>query len=103
MGLVAIQYAQHVGAEVYATAGSEVRVGKFVDSPPNTVLLLSVPVCRDLGQAKHEYLRSIGVKHITSSRSGARFEEEMRSFLDKERGGCQASNGFQPNFNQLRF
>ena len=35
-------------------------------------------------QEKHEYLRSLGVKHITSSRNGARFEEEMRSFLEKE-------------------
>lgn len=57
VGLVAIQYAQYIGAEVYATAGAE---------------------------EKHEYLRSIGVKHITSSRNGARFEEEMRSFLEKE-------------------
>lgn len=57
VGLVAIQYAQHVGAEVYATAGAE---------------------------EKHEYLRSLGVKHITSSRNGARFEEEMRSFLEKD-------------------
>ncbi|CAE7746767.1 ppsC, partial [Symbiodinium pilosum] len=57
VGLVAIQYAQHVGAEVYATAGAE---------------------------EKHEYLRSLGVKYITSSRNGARFEEEMRAFLERE-------------------
>ena len=46
-----------------------------------------VSIFRRLGadlQEKHEYLRSLGVKHITSSRNGARFEEEMRSFLEKE-------------------
>ncbi|CAK0873388.1 unnamed protein product, partial [Prorocentrum cordatum] len=56
IGLVAIQYAKHVGAEIYATAGAE---------------------------EKHEYLRSLGVKHITSSRDGKRFEADMRGFLDE--------------------
>jgi len=54
VGLVAIQYAQHVGAEVYATAGAE---------------------------EKHEFLRSLGVKYITSSRNGAKFEEDMTRML----------------------
>ncbi len=42
VGLAAIQICQHLGAEVYATAGSP---------------------------EKHEFLRSLGVKHIYSSRS----------------------------------
>eukprot|EP00928_Gymnodinium_smaydae_P004000 TRINITY_DN11406_c0_g2_i2.p1 TRINITY_DN11406_c0_g2~~TRINITY_DN11406_c0_g2_i2.p1 ORF type:complete len:2568 (+),score=644.11 TRINITY_DN11406_c0_g2_i2:184-7887(+) len=54
VGLVAIQYAQFVGAEVFATAGAD---------------------------EKHEYLRSLGVKYITTSRNGARFEKEMGDFL----------------------
>eukprot|EP00931_Biecheleriopsis_adriatica_P048348 TRINITY_DN27935_c0_g1_i1.p1 TRINITY_DN27935_c0_g1~~TRINITY_DN27935_c0_g1_i1.p1 ORF type:complete len:5156 (-),score=1260.04 TRINITY_DN27935_c0_g1_i1:82-15549(-) len=57
VGLVAIQYAKFVGAEVYATAGAE---------------------------EKHEFLRSLGVKYITSSRNGAKFEEDMRRFLKEE-------------------
>jgi len=59
VGLVAIQYAQHVGAEVYATAGAE---------------------------EKHAFLRSLGVKYITSSRNGERFEQDMRGFLGGENG-----------------
>jgi len=58
VGLVAIQYAKHVGAEVFATAGA---------------------------QEKHDFLRNLGVKYITSSRSGAQFEEDMKRFL-KEAG-----------------
>ena len=54
VGLVAIQYAQWVGAEVYATAGAE---------------------------EKHEFLRSLGVKCTTSSRNGAKMEEDMKQFL----------------------
>jgi acyl transferase domain-containing protein/NADPH:quinone reductase-like Zn-dependent oxidoreductase/acyl carrier protein len=42
VGLAAIQWAQHVGAEIFATAGSE---------------------------EKREYLRSLGVKHVYDSRS----------------------------------
>jgi NADPH:quinone reductase-like Zn-dependent oxidoreductase/acyl carrier protein len=42
VGLAAIQYAQHVGAEIYTTAGSE---------------------------EKREYLRNLGIKHIYDSRS----------------------------------
>eukprot|EP00439_Symbiodinium_sp_Y106_P081712 s190_g20.t2 len=54
VGLVAIQYAQLVGAEVYATAGAD---------------------------SKHEFLRSLGVKFVTSSRNAAQFEEELSGFL----------------------
>ncbi|CAE7460662.1 ppsC, partial [Symbiodinium sp. KB8] len=54
VGLVAIQYAQFVGAEVYATAGAD---------------------------EKHQFLRSMGVKYITSSRNGAKFEDDMKAFL----------------------
>eukprot|EP00435_Cladocopium_sp_Y103_P074523 s357_g49.t1 len=57
VGLVAIQYAKYVGAEVFATAGAE---------------------------EKHSYLRSLGVKYITSSRSGNKFEADMKNFLEKE-------------------
>jgi len=56
VGLVAIQYAQFVGAEVYATAGAE---------------------------EKHEYLRGLGVKYITSSRNGKQFEDDMKRFLEE--------------------
>ncbi len=51
VGLAAIQLAQRAGAEVFATAGSE---------------------------AKHAYLRSIGVQHIMSSREPGFAEEIMR-------------------------
>jgi len=54
VGLVAIQYAQSVGAVVYATAGAE---------------------------EKHEYLRKLGVKYITSSRNGQQFQNDMNNFL----------------------
>ncbi|CAK9102638.1 unnamed protein product [Durusdinium trenchii] len=57
VGLVAIQYAKYVGAEVFATAGAE---------------------------EKHQYLRSLGVKYITSSRNGSKFEEDMTNFLAKD-------------------
>ncbi|CAE8625694.1 unnamed protein product [Polarella glacialis] len=57
VGLVAIQYAQFVGAEVFATAGAD---------------------------EKHDFLRGLGVKYITSSRNGAKFEEEMRQFLQED-------------------
>ena len=46
-------YTQH-GAQVYATAGAD---------------------------EKHEFLRSLGVKFITSSRNGAKFEQDMKTFL----------------------
>ena len=49
VGSAAVQYAQFVGADVYATA-----------SP-----------------SKHEYLRSIGVSNVTTSRDEAVFEAEM--------------------------
>ncbi|CAM9882194.1 unnamed protein product, partial [Chrysoparadoxa australica] len=54
VGLAAIQYAHSVGAEVYATAGS-------------------VKKC--------DYLRSVGVKHISSSRDAAVFAAEMRELV----------------------
>ena len=44
VGLAAIQYAQHLGAEVFATAGSEI---------------------------KRELLRRLGVEHVFDSRSAA--------------------------------
>eukprot|EP00927_Polykrikos_kofoidii_P027406 TRINITY_DN24121_c0_g1_i1.p1 TRINITY_DN24121_c0_g1~~TRINITY_DN24121_c0_g1_i1.p1 ORF type:complete len:1726 (+),score=253.18 TRINITY_DN24121_c0_g1_i1:168-5180(+) len=56
VGLVAIQYAQYIGAEVFATAGAE---------------------------EKHEYLRSLGVKYITSSRNGDRFARDMQTFFEE--------------------
>eukprot|EP00438_Fugacium_kawagutii_P009336 Skav234554 [mRNA] locus=scaffold2556:444288:449022:+ [translate_table: standard] len=65
VGLVAIQYAKYVGAEVFATAGAE-------------ELRLA------LAPEKHAYLRSLGVKYITSSRSGNKFEADMKNFLEQE-------------------
>lgn len=49
IGLAAIQIAKHVGAEIYATAGSE---------------------------KKRDYLRSLGIKHVSSSRD-LQFVKEM--------------------------
>jgi len=57
VGLAAIQIAQQIGAEVFATAGSE---------------------------AKRDFLRSLGVTHVYSSRSTA-FAEEI--LADTERQG----------------
>ncbi|CAJ1416737.1 unnamed protein product [Effrenium voratum] len=54
VGLVAVQYAQRLGAEVYTTAGRE---------------------------EKRQHLRDLGVKFITSSRNGEEFEKEMKEFL----------------------
>ncbi len=51
VGLTAIQWAQHVGAEVFATVGSE---------------------------AKRELLQSMGVRHISDSRSLRFFDDVMR-------------------------
>eukprot|EP00746_Dinoflagellata_sp_MGD_P146315 gnl/MRDRNA2_/MRDRNA2_78811_c0_seq1.p1 gnl/MRDRNA2_/MRDRNA2_78811_c0~~gnl/MRDRNA2_/MRDRNA2_78811_c0_seq1.p1 ORF type:complete len:1358 (+),score=334.40 gnl/MRDRNA2_/MRDRNA2_78811_c0_seq1:121-4074(+) len=58
VGLVAIQYAQWVGAIVYATAGSE---------------------------TKHEYLRGLGVTRIATSRNGEQFAAEMKELLKKDK------------------
>ncbi|CAE7249833.1 ppsC, partial [Symbiodinium sp. CCMP2456] len=58
VGLVAIQYAAFVGAEVYATAGAS---------------------------EKHEFLRGLGVKYITSSRNGQKFEDDMKKLLEEQR------------------
>ena len=55
VGIVAVQYAQHVGAIVYATAGRA---------------------------EKHEYLRGMGVKHTGSSRDFEAFGLAMRHALD---------------------
>jgi len=56
---VAIQYAKSVGAEIFATAGA---------------------------QEKHEFLRGLGLKYITSTRSGTQFEVDMQRFLDESGG-----------------
>ncbi|HEX3599214.1 MAG TPA: SDR family NAD(P)-dependent oxidoreductase, partial [Lacipirellulaceae bacterium] len=56
VGLAAIQIAQQIGAEVFATAGSE---------------------------SKREFLRSLGVKHVYSSRSTA-FAEEILADTNRE-------------------
>jgi acyl transferase domain-containing protein/NADPH:quinone reductase-like Zn-dependent oxidoreductase/thioesterase domain-containing protein/acyl carrier protein len=56
VGLAAIQIAQQIGAEVYATAGSE---------------------------SKRDFLRSLGVKHVYSSRS-TDFADEILADTDRE-------------------
>ena len=56
VGLAAIQIAQHIGAEVFATAGSE---------------------------AKREFLRSLGVTHVYSSRTTS-FAEEILADTNRE-------------------
>ncbi|CAE7306072.1 ppsC [Symbiodinium microadriaticum] len=57
VGLVAVQFAQRVGATIFATAGS-----------PNKV----------------QHLRDMGVKYITSSRDVKKFEEDMKAFLKED-------------------
>jgi NADPH:quinone reductase-like Zn-dependent oxidoreductase len=54
VGLIAVQYAQRVGAIVYATAGAD---------------------------AKQQHLRDMGVKYITSTRDRAKFDEDMAKFI----------------------
>ena len=56
VGLAAIQIAQQIGAEVFATAGSD---------------------------AKRDFLRSLGVEHVYSSRSTA-FAEEILADTDRQ-------------------
>lgn len=56
VGLAAIQIARHIGAEIFATAGSD---------------------------AKREILRSLGVKHVYSSRSTA-FADEILADTNRE-------------------
>ncbi|MGB7344479.1 MAG: amino acid adenylation domain-containing protein [Pirellulaceae bacterium] len=56
VGLAAIQIAKHVGAEVYATAGSD---------------------------EKREFLRSLGVKHVSNSRT-LEFGQEILSLTDRQ-------------------
>lgn len=56
VGLAAIQIAQEIGAEIFATAGSE---------------------------EKREYLRSLGVRHVLSSRS-LDFADQIRDITDGE-------------------
>ena len=56
VGLSAIQIAQHIGAEVFATAGSD---------------------------EKRDYLRSLGVKHVFNSRT-LDFAEEILELTDRE-------------------
>ncbi|CAE7693525.1 ppsC [Symbiodinium sp. CCMP2592] len=57
VGLVAVQLAQRMGATIFATAGSPEKV---------------------------QYLRDRGVKYITSSRDAQQFEEDMKTFLQKD-------------------
>jgi hypothetical protein len=59
VGLVAVQYAQRLGAKVFATAGKE---------------------------EKHAHLRGLGVMYIASSRDGAAFEQDMKKFLEEDGG-----------------
>jgi acyl transferase domain-containing protein/NADPH:quinone reductase-like Zn-dependent oxidoreductase/thioesterase domain-containing protein/acyl carrier protein len=56
VGIAAIQIAQHIGAEIFATAGSE---------------------------RKREFLRSLGVHHVLDSRS-LRFADEIRRITGHE-------------------
>ncbi|CEM38656.1 unnamed protein product, partial [Vitrella brassicaformis CCMP3155] len=57
VGLAALRYCQHVGATVYATAGS---------------------------QAEKDYLReTCGIEYVTTSRDAERFKEDMLSFLER--------------------
>jgi NADPH:quinone reductase-like Zn-dependent oxidoreductase/acyl carrier protein len=56
IGLAAVQLAQKIGAEIYATAGSDV---------------------------KRDYLRSIGVEHVMNSRS-LDFVDEVKEITDGE-------------------
>ncbi len=56
VGLIAVQLAQHVGAEIYATAGSE---------------------------TKREYLRSLGITYIMDSRS-LQFADDVREYTNGE-------------------
>ncbi|CAK0879996.1 unnamed protein product [Prorocentrum cordatum] len=58
VGLVAVQYAQRMGAIVYATAGKK---------------------------EKQDHLRGLGVQYITSSRNDDEFEADMLKFLGKEK------------------
>ena len=60
VGLVAVQFAQRVGAKVFATAGSESKV---------------------------QHLHDLGVKYVTSSRDAKQFEEDMQRFLEEDGGG----------------
>ncbi|CAJ1343367.1 unnamed protein product, partial [Effrenium voratum] len=57
VGLVAVQFAQRVGATVFATAGAQTKV---------------------------QHLRDMGVKYITSSRDVKVFEEDMKRFLKED-------------------
>ncbi|CAJ1350508.1 unnamed protein product, partial [Effrenium voratum] len=100
VGLVAIQYAQFVGAEAWQPGppeglrGREAAFASRACSKPALRLPPGPPAARAPSEVfatagadeKHEFLRSLGVKYITSSRNGAKFEEDMKSFL-KELGG----------------
>ncbi|CEM36439.1 unnamed protein product, partial [Vitrella brassicaformis CCMP3155] len=68
VGLAAIQYCRRVGASVYATAGSA---------------------------EKQQYLRSLGVEYVTSTRDVSRFKTDMRAFLGvpQEGGGALPTDG----------
>jgi acyl transferase domain-containing protein/NADPH:quinone reductase-like Zn-dependent oxidoreductase/NAD(P)-dependent dehydrogenase (short-subunit alcohol dehydrogenase family)/acyl carrier protein len=57
VGIIAVQYAQRVGAVVYATAGKD---------------------------EKQQFLRDMGVKYITSTRDAAQFEADMAKFCKED-------------------
>ncbi|CAK9054933.1 unnamed protein product [Durusdinium trenchii] len=72
VGLVAVQFAQRVGATIFATAGSP-------------------------GKVKH--LQDLGVKYITSSRDAKAFEEDMKRFMKED--GADAAGGLDVVLNSL--
>ena len=47
---------------------------------------------------KHEFLRALGVKFVTSSRNAAQFEEEMRAFPAESQAGGVDVDEEKPDF-----
>eukprot|EP00438_Fugacium_kawagutii_P007777 Skav210427 [mRNA] locus=scaffold1573:420116:427042:+ [translate_table: standard] len=74
VGLVAVQYAQRLGAE----AGPRVVTSTGGRDSWGLVSLVYTTAGRE---EKRQYLRDLGVKYITSSRNGEEFEKEMKEFL----------------------
>eukprot|EP00435_Cladocopium_sp_Y103_P014457 s1029_g3.t1 len=72
VGLVAVQFAQRVGATIFATAGSPGKV---------------------------QHLRDMGVKYITSSRDAKAFDEDMKRFMKED--GADAEGGIDVVLNSL--
>eukprot|EP00434_Breviolum_minutum_P009961 symbB.v1.2.008781.t1/scaffold514.1/size193457/7 len=72
VGLVAVQFAQRVGATIFATAGSPGKV---------------------------QHLRDMGVKYITSSRDAKAFEEDMIRFMKED--GADTAGGIDVVLNSL--